>query len=86
MLSSWNIYFNVFNLRTDAEFLFNFRMIVESVCKRPVLTSDFDVSKLQKQLGSVTQFYLDQSANFGPSPLNVCVTLSDNVAFNGINP
>ena len=33
--------------------------------KRPVLTFQFDVSKLQKQLQSVIQIYLDQSDNFG---------------------
>ena len=34
--------------------------------ERPVLTSQFDVSKLQKQLRNVTLIHLDQSANFGP--------------------
>ena len=33
---------------------------------RPVLTSLFDVSKLQKQFPNVMQTHLDQSANFGP--------------------
>ena len=37
-------------------------------CQRPVLKSHFDVSKLQKQLQSVIQIHLDQSANFGPLP------------------
>ena len=36
--------------------------------ERLVLTSQFDVSKLQKQLRSVIQIHLDQSANFGPLP------------------
>ena len=53
--------------------------------ERSVLTSQFDVSKLQKLLPSVIQLYLDQSANFGPLPLNVCVTVDHNVAFNRIN-
>ena len=52
---------------------------------RPVLTSQFDVRKLQKQLRSVIEIHLDQSVNFGLLPLNVCVTWSHNVAFNSIN-
>ena len=40
--------------------------------KRPVLTPQFDVSKLQKQLRSVIQTHLDQSANFGPLSTNAC--------------
>ena len=36
--------------------------------KQPVLTFHFDVSKLQKQLRSVIQIHLDQSANFGLLP------------------
>ena len=35
-------------------------------CKRPALTSQFDVSKLQKQIQIVIQTHLDQSANFCP--------------------
>ena len=38
--------------------------------ERAVLTSQFDVSKLQKQPLSVIQVHLDQSANFGPLTLN----------------
>ena len=38
--------------------------------KRPVLTSQFDVRKLQKQLRSVIQIHLEQSANFGPLSTN----------------
>ena len=53
--------------------------------KRPVLTSQFQVSKLQKQLPTVIQIHLDQCANFRLLPLNVCVTVSHNVAFNTIN-
>ena len=44
--------------------------------KRPVLTTKFDISKLQKQIQSVTPIHLDQSANFGPLQLNVCVTVN----------
>ena len=40
--------------------------------ERPVLTSQFDVSKLQNQLPSVIQTHLDQSANFGPLSTNAC--------------
>ena len=40
--------------------------------KRLVLTSQVDVSKLQKQLGSVIQTHLDQSAKFGPLSTNAC--------------
>ena len=53
--------------------------------ERSALTSQFDVSKLQKQLRGVIQIHLDQSASFGPLPLNVCVTVNYNVAFNDIN-
>ena len=44
--------------------------------ERPILTSQFDVSKLQKQPSSVIQVHLDQSANFGLLNLNVCVTVT----------
>ena len=40
--------------------------------ERPVLTSQFQVSKLQKQLPTVIQIHLDQSANFGPLSTNAC--------------
>ena len=60
----------------------NLAKIMKLQCKRPVPTSQFHVSKLQKQLQSVIQIRLDQSANFGPLPLNVCVTVSHNVVFN----
>ena len=36
--------------------------------KRPVLTSQFDVSILQKQLRGVVPIHLDQSAHFGLLP------------------
>ena len=42
--------------------------------KRVVLTSQFAVRKLQKQLRSVMQTHLDRSANLGLISLNVCVT------------
>ena len=47
--------------------------------ERPVLTSEFKVSKLQKQLRRVMQIHLVQSANFGPLPLNVCMTVSHSI-------
>ena len=53
--------------------------------ERPVLTSQFDVTKLQKQLRSVIQTHLDQSANFDPLPSNVCVTISHKIAINSKN-
>ena len=54
--------------------------------ERAVLTSQFAVRDLQKQLRSVMRIHLDQSASFGPLPLNVHVTTSRNVSFNSINP
>ena len=53
--------------------------------KEPVLNSQFDVSKLQKIFQSVIQIHLDQSGNFGPLPLVVCVTVNHNVAFNSMS-
>ena len=50
-----------------------------------VLTSQFDVNKLQKQFRSVIWNHLDQCANFGSFPINVCVTVNHNVLFNSIN-
>ena len=52
--------------------------------KRPVLTSQFHASNLQKQLWSVIQIHLDLSANSVSLPWNVCVTVNHNVAFNSI--
>ena len=49
------------------------------------LTSQFDVSKLQKVLQNVIQTHLDQFAEFGPLPLNVCMTVSHKVEINKIN-
>ena len=54
--------------------------------ERAVLTSQFAVSKLHKQLRIVMRIHLDQSASFGPLPLNVYVTASQNVSFNSIDP
>ena len=54
--------------------------------ERAVLTSQFAVRELQKQLRSVMRIHLDQSASFGLLPLNVYVTASRNVSFNSINP
>ena len=39
--------------------------------EQTVLTYQFDVSKLQKQLRSVIQIHLDQFANFGSLSMNV---------------
>ena len=84
-LSNWKICFNVFNIRTYYEILCNLSRINKLYNERPVLTSQFDISKLQKHLRSVIQIHLDQSVNFGPLPLNVCVTVSHNISFNSIN-
>ena len=59
--------------------------LVQLYSNRPVLTSQFDVSKLLKQLRSVIRIHLDHSAKFGPLPWNVCVTVGHNVAFNSMN-
>ena len=71
------------------EFMTNFCVVSVKLMKlfreQPILTSQFDVSKLQKQLRSVIPNHLDQCAKFGPLPINVCVTLSHNVLFNSIN-
>ena len=53
--------------------------------ERLALTSQFDVSKLQKGLQNVIQTHLDQFVKFGPLPLNVCVIMSHKVAINNIN-
>ena len=52
---------------------------------RPVRTSQFDVSKFQKQFRNVIQIHLDQSAKFGPLLLNVCVAVDNSDSFNSIN-
>ena len=47
--------------------------------KRAVLTSQFAVRDLQKQLRSVMQIHLDQCANFDPLTINVCMTVSHSI-------
>ena len=47
--------------------------------EQPLLTSQFDMSNIQKQVRSVIRNHLDQCANFGPLPMNVCVTVNHNV-------
>ena len=59
--------------------------LVQLYNNRLVLTSQFDVSKLQKQHPSVIRIHLDQSAKLGPLPWNVCMTVNHNVAFNSMN-
>ena len=54
--------------------------------KRAVLTSQFAVRELQKQLQSAMQTHLDQSASFGLLPLDPYVTANRNVSFNSIIP
>ena len=68
----WKICFNIFKIRTYDENLRNLIKIMKLYKKRPVLTPQFDVNKLQKQLRSVIQTHLDQSANFGPLSTNAC--------------
>ena len=65
MLSNWKIGLNIINIRSYHEFLCNLRKIMKVYGKRPVLTSQFDVRKLQKQLQGVIQIHLVQSANVG---------------------
>ena len=84
MFSKWKICFNVNKIQTYHELLCNLNEIIKLYIQRPVLTSQFDVSKLQKQLQKLIQFYLDQSSNFGPLISLVCVTVNHNVAFNNI--
>ena len=50
MLSNWKICFNIFKIRTYDENLGNLIKIMQLYKKRLVLTSQFDVSKLKKQL------------------------------------
>ena len=59
MLSNCKICFNIINKRIDDENLCKFMKIRIPQCKRPVLTSQFDVSKLQKHFKSVIQIHLD---------------------------
>ena len=79
MLSNWKICFNVFNIRTYDELLCLLKNIIKLFRERLLLTSQFDVTKLHKQLGSVIQIHFDQYANFGRLPLIVCVTASHNI-------
>ena len=83
ILLNQTLCFNVFNIRTYDKMLCNFRK-KKTETKQPEHTSDFDVSKRQKQLRSVLQINSDRSASFGLLPINVGVTVSHNVAFNSI--
>ena len=69
---NWKICFNIIKIRTYDENLRSLIKIMQLYKKRLVLTSQFDVSKLQKQLRSVIQSHLDQCANFGPLSTNAC--------------
>ena len=79
MLFNEKTCFIVFNKRNYDDMFCNSEIIRKLFRERPVLTSQFDVSKLKKQLSSVMQIHLDQSANFGSLCLNACVTVSHNV-------
>ena len=79
MLSNSKICFNVFSIRTYDELLCNWKNYKETVGERLALTFQFVVSKLQKVLQNVMQTHLDQFAEFGPLPLNVCVTMSHSI-------
>ena len=85
MYSNWKICCNVINIRTCDELLCNLSKLLKPYCKRLVLTSQFDVNKLQKQLQTVKQIHLDQFANFVLLILLVCMTVSYKVAVNSIN-
>ena len=71
LLSNWKICFHVFKLRTYDELLCFLENIIKLFKERPLLTSKVDISKLQKQLRSVIQIHMKQSASFGPLSLNV---------------
>ena len=79
MLSNWKICFNVFNIRTEDEIILIRMQLMKLYKERPGLTSQFDISQVQKQPSSVIQVHLDQCANFGPLNLNVCVTVSSSI-------
>ena len=64
----------------------NWTKLTKMYKKRAVLTSQFAVRDLQKQLRRVMQTHLDQSASFYPLLWNVYVTASRNFSFNSINP
>ena len=72
MLPNWKFCFIAFNSKTYHKFLWNLSKRIKVYRKRPVLTSQFDVSKLQKQLRSIIQTHFDQCANFGPLSTNAC--------------
>ena len=76
-LFNWNICFDILNIRNyDQCFVFWANILKLSIEWR-ILTSQFDISSLQKQLGGVIQIHLDQCVNFRPLPLNVCLTRQD---------
>ena len=79
MLSNWKICFHVFNILTYDELLCNLKIIIKLFKERPLLTSQFELSKLHQQLGSVIQTHFDQYAIFGRLPLIVCVTISHSI-------
>ena len=79
MLSNWKVCFNVFNIRTEDEIFLIRMQLIKLYKERPELTPQFDVSEVKKQPSSVIQVHLDQSANFGPLNLNVCVTVSSSI-------
>ena len=83
--SKWKICFNVINIRTYDELLLNLSKIYETVKQTTRNNFTVDVNEQQKQLQSVIQIHVEQSANFGSLILLVCVTVSYNVAFNSIN-
>ena len=86
MFSNWKICCNVINTWTYDELLCNSSKLLKLFCKRPVLTSQFDVNKLQKQFQTVKQTHLDQSANFSPLISIVCMTVNYKVGVYSINP
>ena len=79
MLSNWKIFFHVFNILTYDELLCTLKNLIKLSKERLLLTSQFDVSKLHQQLGSVLQIHFDQSADFGRLSLIVCVTVSHSI-------
>ena len=68
---------SIYELKT--KFFLTWRKLMKLYGERPILTSQFDVSKLQKQPSSVIQTDLDQSHSFGFLSLNVCVTVSHSI-------
>ena len=76
LLFNWKICFHVFNILTYDKLLCTLKKLIKLFRERPLLTSQFDVSKLHKQLGRVIQIHFDQYANFDRLPLIVSVTVS----------